>query len=429
MSRRPNDLDPGTDPGARGPVPNGRPPSPPGGSRPSGGSGNDRQQGSPPGEKKSGGSPSLRWVPWIVLALIAAAFLVSSLASGSSSKADLTYSQFVQAVDDGQRQEHRVQQVDRRDQRRLHRSRKRARRSSRAQARRTTSRRRPESAQGEERRRQVRRHRQQPLRRHPAVGAAARADRRPVRLAQPSRRTGPDGRGDEHRAQPGEGLQHREAEDDVRRRRRLRPGEAGDRRGRRLPEEPREVQGHRRAHPEGCAARRPSRHRQDAHRTRGRGRSGRAVRVGHRFRLHGDVRRCRRSPRARPVPDRTQAGARDHLRRRDRLHRPQARRGPRRRSRRARADAQPDARGDGRLRGHRGHRDDGRHQPARRARPRVAPSGSLRPPDPRAVPHAGRAGADPEGALPRQEDLPRTSTSTSSRAARPACRAPTSPTS
>ena len=40
-------------------------------------------------------------MPWIVLALIAAAFLVSSLAGGSSSKADLTYSQFVNQVDDG----------------------------------------------------------------------------------------------------------------------------------------------------------------------------------------------------------------------------------------------------------------------------------------------------------------------------------------
>jgi cell division protease FtsH len=40
-------------------------------------------------------------VPWIVLALIAAAFLVSSLASSSSSKADLTYSEFTKAVDAG----------------------------------------------------------------------------------------------------------------------------------------------------------------------------------------------------------------------------------------------------------------------------------------------------------------------------------------
>ncbi len=54
--------------------------------------------------------------------------------------------------------------------------------------------------------------------------------------------------------------------------------------------------------------------------------------------------------RARPVPDRAQAGSRDHLRGRDRLHRPQARRRPRWRARRARADAEPDARRDGRLR-------------------------------------------------------------------------------
>ena len=38
-------------------------------------------------------------MPWAVLALIAAAFIVTSLAGGSSSKADLTYSEFVNAVD------------------------------------------------------------------------------------------------------------------------------------------------------------------------------------------------------------------------------------------------------------------------------------------------------------------------------------------
>ena len=66
-----------------------------------------------------GTSPSLRWVPWIVLALIAAAFVVSSLAGGSSSKADLTYSQFVNAGRQRQREEHRLQQVDRLDQRQV----------------------------------------------------------------------------------------------------------------------------------------------------------------------------------------------------------------------------------------------------------------------------------------------------------------------
>jgi cell division protease FtsH len=101
MSRRPNDLDPGTEPGTNGPTPNGRPPSPPGGPRPGGGLPPERPQGQRPGERKPGGSPSLRWIPWIVLALIAAAFLVSSLASSSSSKADLTYSEFVTQVEDG----------------------------------------------------------------------------------------------------------------------------------------------------------------------------------------------------------------------------------------------------------------------------------------------------------------------------------------
>ena len=114
---------------------------------------------------------------------------------------------------------------------------------------------------------QLRRRRQQHPRRHPALGPAARADHRFLRLDEPPR-AGTDGRGDEHRQEPGQGLQHREAEDDVRRRRRLRPGEAGDHRGRRLPEEPGQVQGDRRAHPEGRAARRSARHRQDAHRPR-----------------------------------------------------------------------------------------------------------------------------------------------------------------
>ena len=151
----------------------------------------------------------------------------------------------------------------------------------------------------------------------------------------------------------------------------------------------------------------PAGHRQDAHRPRGRRRGRRAVRLGHRLRLHGDVRRRRRGPRARPLPDRPQAGARDHLRRRDRLDRPQARRRARRWPRRARADAQPDARRDGRLRGHRGHRDDGRDEPARRPRPGAAAPGPLRPPDRRAAADAGGARRDPQGPPARQEDLAR----------------------
>ena len=81
-------------------------------------------------------------------------------------------------------------------------------------------------------------------------------------------------------------------------------------RGRRLPEDAGQVPRHRRPHPQGRAAGRPARHRQDAHRP-GRGRRGRrAVHVDHRLGLHGDVRRRRRGPGARPVPDGPQAGAR-----------------------------------------------------------------------------------------------------------------------
>ena len=39
--------------------------------------------------------------------------------------------------------------------------------------------------------------------------------------------------------------------------------------------------------------------------------------------------------------------------------------------------------------------------------PALLRPGPLRPPDHRAAPHPGRAGPDPQGALPRQEDLPR----------------------
>ncbi len=113
MSRRQTDLEPGVEPDTGEPdsfgAPNGRPPTPPPawrpGTRPPTGPTDDGPPGErPPTERRpptgGGSSPSLRWVPWIVLALIAAAFLVSSLAGGSSSKTDLTYSQFVNQVED-----------------------------------------------------------------------------------------------------------------------------------------------------------------------------------------------------------------------------------------------------------------------------------------------------------------------------------------
>src|SRR5262245_62112127 len=116
MSRRPSDpsdLRPGNEPGASGrPGANGRPPAPPpgpppghGGWRPGDGRGTGPSPGGGgPGERRgpTPSSPSLRWILWVVLALIAAAFLVSSLANSGGSSKDLTYSQFTKAVNDGE---------------------------------------------------------------------------------------------------------------------------------------------------------------------------------------------------------------------------------------------------------------------------------------------------------------------------------------
>ena len=83
--------------------------------------------------------------------------------------------------------------------------------------------------------------------------------------------------------------------------------------------------------------------------------------------------------------------------------------------RRARADAEPDARGDGRLRSRLGRRRARRDQPARDPRSRAPAPRSVRPPgrDPAAQP-AG-AGSDPRRARARQERSGPTSTSTWSR--------------
>ena len=104
---------------------------------------------------------------------------------------------------------------------------------------------------------------------------------------------------------------------------------------------------------------------------------------------------------------RPEDGQGHHLRGRDRLDRPQARGRPRRRSRRAGADAQPDALRDGRLRGHRGHRDDRGHEPARHPRPRPPPPRPLRPPGRRAPARGERAGGDPAGPLQGQAPVAR----------------------
>jgi cell division protease FtsH len=126
MSRRQTDLEPGIDPdvdpdaggtapfGAPGSRPQGPPPGwnpnePSSGNGASGNGPSGNASGRPPMERPptdrrppvTGGpsSSSLRWVPWVLLALVAAAFLVSTLAGGSSSKTDLSYTQFVNQVD------------------------------------------------------------------------------------------------------------------------------------------------------------------------------------------------------------------------------------------------------------------------------------------------------------------------------------------
>ena len=195
-----------------------------------------------------------------------------------------------------------------------------------------------------------------------------------------------------------------------------------------VPPGPGEVPGRRRQDPQGRAAVRPARHRQDAARPRRRRRGRRAVLLDLRLRLRRDVRRCRRLPGPRPV--RAGQGQRpgDRLRRRDRRRRPAPRRRPRRRARRARADPQPAARRDGRLRRQGRRHPDRRHQPARHPRPGAAAPRPLRPADRRRAPRPAGPQQDPPGARQGQADRRRTSTCWPSPGARPASPAPTWPT-
>ncbi|MFN8026711.1 MAG: ATP-dependent metallopeptidase FtsH/Yme1/Tma family protein [Acidimicrobiia bacterium] len=104
---RPQGPPPGWSPGP--PAGNGAPNGGPGygasGNSPRGSDGRPPMERPPvdrrPPQQGGGGSTSssLRWVPWVLLALVAAAFLVTTLAGSSSSKTDLTYTQFVNQVD------------------------------------------------------------------------------------------------------------------------------------------------------------------------------------------------------------------------------------------------------------------------------------------------------------------------------------------
>ena len=102
--------------------------------------------------------------------------------------------------------------------------------------------------------------------------------------------------------------------------------------------------------PKGVLADGPAGHRQDAARARHRRRGGRAVLLHLRLGLRRDVRGRRRQPRARPLRAGQEERPLHHLHRRDRRRRPPPRRRPGRRPRRARADAEPAAGRDGRLR-------------------------------------------------------------------------------
>ena len=141
--------------------------------------------------------------------------------------------------------------------------------------------------------------------------------------------------------------------------------------------------------PQGRPAGRPARHRQDAAGAGRRRRGGRAVLLDQRLRVRRDVRRRRRGARARPVRAGQAEGALHHLHRRAR----RPRQGARRRAggaRRARADAEPAARRDGRLRHARGRHPHGRHQPARDPRSGAAARRPLRPPRARRPSRQGR---------------------------------------
>ena len=216
------------------------------------------------------------------------------------------------------------------------------------------------------------------------------------------------------------------AEDRLQGRRRRRRGGRGAPGDQGVPREPEEVPGARRADPEGRAALRPARHRQDAARARGRRRGGRAVLLDLGLRLRRDVRRRRRLARPRPLRAGQAGDALHRLHGRDRRGRPPPRRRPRRRSRRARADAEPAPRRDGRLRDEGQHHPDRRHEPARHPRPGAAAPGPLRPADRRRPARPQRPPQDPRGALEgqaaRRRDRPR-------RARRRHARASPAPTS
>ena len=170
-------------------------------------------------------------------------------------------------------------------------------------------------------------------------------------------------------------------------------------RGRGVPAQPQAVRGARRPRAEGDPAARPSGHRQDAA-GQGRGRGvRRAVLLPVRRLVRRDVRGPRRGSHPAPLRRGAQGAPGDHLHRRDRRRRRRPRLGQ---QLRARADAQPAARRDGRLQLERRPRRDRRVEPAREARPRAAAAGALRSPGLRLPARRRGPRGDPQGALALQ---------------------------
>ena len=168
---------------------------------------------------------------------------------------------------------------------------------------------------------------------------------------------------------------------------------------------------------------------QDAPRPRRRRRGGRSLLLDLGLRLRRDVRRRRRLARPRPLRAGEAGVALHHLHGRDRRRRPPSRRRSRRWPRRARADAEPAPRRDGRLRDEGQHHPHRRHEPARHPRSGAAAAGPLRPADRRRPARPPRPQEDPRGALRAASRSRARSTSTRSPPARPASRAPISRTS
>ena len=169
----------------------------------------------------------------------------------------------------------------------------------------------------------------------------------------------------------------------------------------RLPRRPVQIPGDGGGGAEGRAAGRSSRYRQDAARPRHRRRGRRRLLQRLRRRVRRVAGRGRRGPYPRPLRQSPQVGAGDHLHRRARCRRPQARRRRRPGQRRARADAEPAAGRDGRLRRRRRRLRDGRDQPSRHPRPGAAAAGPLRPPGRRRRPRRPRPLRNPRAALQR----------------------------